>query len=226
MMNAKTKLLAGTLVLAGLVTVGVTVLRSAEPDVVAAATDATVPAVLANLQLDAGGDRFEVRFTAVHRGDPVWLDWKGRLEGTADGRVRFEMDGVARSTFLRNRIGLCVLHPVEECAGAGCAVETADGTSTGDAFPRLVSPHQPFLGVLRHWAEQVAQFDFQQENAGNNDCEDAGAANKRCRKCRFFVISQESFAGSMEITSLPEPRLRFVSEEACETSARRHRAQD
>ncbi|MCG6925180.1 MAG: hypothetical protein LJF30_07720 [Acidobacteria bacterium] len=113
---------------------------------------ATVPAVLEDLQVEAEDDRFVVSFRARHRQEPLWFEWEGRLTGSADGRVRFEMDGVARSTFLRNRIGLCVLHPVEECAGAACAVETADGTSTGEAFPRLVSPHQPFLGVraMRH----------------------------------------------------------------------------
>ena len=45
MMNAKTKLAAGALMLAGLVSVGVSVLRSAEPDVVAA-LDAPAPVVL------------------------------------------------------------------------------------------------------------------------------------------------------------------------------------
>ncbi len=113
---------------------------------------ATVPAVLEDLRAEAEDDHFLVSFRARHQQGPLWFEWEGRLSGSADGRVRFEMDGVARSTFLRNRIGLCVLHPVEECAGAGCAVETADGTSTGETFPRLVSPHQPFLGVraMRH----------------------------------------------------------------------------
>jgi hypothetical protein len=112
----------------------------------------TVPAVLENLRVDAGTDRFEIRFDAVNRADPLWLEWTGRLEGTPDGRVRFEMDAVARSTFLRNRIGLCVLHPMEECAGAACSVESTDGTVTDGAFPRLVSPHQPFLDLraVRH----------------------------------------------------------------------------
>ena len=112
----------------------------------------TVPAVLENLQVDAGVDRFEIRFDAVHRAGPLWLEWRGHLQGTPDGRVRFEMDGVARSTFLRNRIGLCVLHPMEECAGAACSVETTDGTVTPGTFPRLVSPHQPFLDLraVRH----------------------------------------------------------------------------
>ncbi len=113
---------------------------------------ATVPAALEGLQVEAGDDHFALTFRARHQGGPLRFDWDGRVSGSADGRVRFDMDGVARSTFLRNRIGICVLHPAEECAGAVCRVETTDGTSTTETFPRLVSPHQPFLGVraLRH----------------------------------------------------------------------------
>jgi hypothetical protein len=113
---------------------------------------ATVPAVLEDLQVEAEDDHFALSFRARHQQGPLRFEWDGRLSGTADGRLRFEMDGVARSTFLRNRIGLCVLHAVEECAGAACVVETPDGVTTSEAFPRLVSPHQPFLGVraLRH----------------------------------------------------------------------------
>ena len=84
----------------------------------------TVPATLENLAVDTGTDRFSVSFGAVHRAGPVWFEWKGRLEGTPEGRVRFDFDGVARSTFLRNRIGICVLHPAGECAGAACTVES------------------------------------------------------------------------------------------------------
>ena len=42
---------------------------------------------------------------------------QARIEGTADGRIVYSIDGAAGSTFLRNRIGFCVLHPAAECAG-------------------------------------------------------------------------------------------------------------
>ncbi len=50
-----------------------------------------------------------------HRRGPVAFDWQGRIEGGADGRIVYTLDGSAGSTFLRNRIGLCVLHPVRVC---------------------------------------------------------------------------------------------------------------
>jgi hypothetical protein len=113
---------------------------------------ATVPAEIEGLHLEEGAGGFHIRFHARHRQGPVWLEWEGRIDGSAEGTVRYEMDAVARSSFRRNRIGLCVLHPAKECAGQPCTVEKTDGTILRGVFPRLVSPHQPFLEIaaMRH----------------------------------------------------------------------------
>ena len=57
------------------------------------------------------------RFVARHERGDVRFDWEARIEGTADGRIVYAIDGAAGATFLRNRIGFCVLHPASECAG-------------------------------------------------------------------------------------------------------------
>src|SRR5260221_1036100 len=112
----------------------------------------TLPKDLSDLQIEAGADRFRIRFTAVHRREGTHFEWQGSLDGEPDGTICFAMDGVARTSFLRNRIGLCVLHPIEPCAGEPCVVEHVDGRSEPLTFPRLVAPHQPFLDVraIRH----------------------------------------------------------------------------
>jgi hypothetical protein len=74
------------------------------------------------------------------------FDWRGVITGNADGRVVFTFDGEARSTFLRNRIGFCVLHG-PEAAGRSCVVETIDGKKTAGRFPKRISPHQPFKNI-------------------------------------------------------------------------------
>ena len=108
---------------------------------------ATVPAALEDLEIEAEPESFRIRFRALHRRGRVRFDWEGRLEGGADGRIGFRMAGTAGSAFRRNRIGICVLHPVEECAGRRCIVETTDGDRLERGFPVLVSPHQPFRNV-------------------------------------------------------------------------------
>ncbi len=107
----------------------------------------TVPARISKLSIDAGRDHFHIAFTADHREGPVDFRWEARIDGTPDGCITFSMDGKALSTFRRNRIGFCVLHPVEGFAGQRCEIETTDGTKRVDTVPADVSPHQPFLGV-------------------------------------------------------------------------------
>ncbi len=61
--------------------------------------------------------------------------------------VVFSFDGVARSTFHRNRIGFCVLHPISECAGRPCEVFHTNGETEQGLFPAEIAPHQPFKDI-------------------------------------------------------------------------------
>src|SRR5215217_3021494 len=96
-------------------------------------------------ELDREDDRFSVRFVAENVANDVAFEWQGLITGTPDGVITATMDGVARKTFLKNRIGWCVLHPMT-LAGVHATVETPDGTVEG-SFPDLISPHQPFIDM-------------------------------------------------------------------------------
>src|SRR5215213_4677170 len=96
-------------------------------------------------ELDQDDDSFAVRFVAENVSNDVDFEWQGSLTGTPDGVITATMDGVARKSFLKNRIGWCVLHPME-LAGVQATVETPQGTVEG-AFPDLISPHQPFIDM-------------------------------------------------------------------------------
>ncbi|GAB3642194.1 hypothetical protein [Spirosoma arcticum] len=69
------------------------------------------------------------------------------IEGHPDGSIAFDFYGEAVNTFLRNRVGFCVLHPVEGLHGQPCVIESPDGQTTEAVFPDLISPHQPFLNI-------------------------------------------------------------------------------
>jgi hypothetical protein len=69
------------------------------------------------------------------------------IEISDDNHFIFEMQGEALSTFMKNRIGLCILHPIEPCAGKECTITHPDGTQSIQLFPRSVSPHQPFRNI-------------------------------------------------------------------------------
>jgi D-apionolactonase len=115
----------------------------------------TVPARLVGEEIEAGPDHFRVEYRAEHRQGDIDFAWNGSIAGAPDGTIIFRMDGVARSTFLRNRIGFCLLHPIRECADARCRFELGDGTSGEGLFPRFIAPHNPFH-ELRTFAHEVA----------------------------------------------------------------------
>jgi hypothetical protein len=115
----------------------------------------TVPTLVTDLRIDEGPDAFAVTFTADSRRADVHFTWKGTIAGDAKGTIAFGMDGEAKSTFLRNRIGFCVLHPIKECAGRACVVERTSGAVNKGNFPRYVWAQQPFLD-LRAISHEVA----------------------------------------------------------------------
>jgi D-apionolactonase len=107
---------------------------------------------------------FELSFDAeYHRGN-VDFGWRGRIDGDANGTVTFRMEGRARSRFLTNRLGLCVLHPIHELAGTRCMVQRPNGATSEHGFPFEISPHQPFTDIraIRHrvGSEVWASLDF------------------------------------------------------------------
>src|SRR5262249_6894570 len=77
----------------------------------------TVSPNVTNVVSRTSGDSFELTFDVECKQDDIDYFWNGRITGSSRGAVRFEFDGLARSGFMRNRIGFCVLHPIAECAG-------------------------------------------------------------------------------------------------------------
>ncbi|HXI49948.1 MAG TPA: hypothetical protein VNH84_00520, partial [Candidatus Saccharimonadales bacterium] len=92
-------------------------------------------------------DSFRLAFDCACQRGGIDYFWRGEVTGDSTGSIRYSFDGEARSEFLRNRIGICVLHPITECAGRPVAVAHTDGTIEQGSFPRDISPHQPFFDV-------------------------------------------------------------------------------
>lgn len=107
----------------------------------------TIPVQISNLASETGPDTFQVKFEAVCKQGEIDFCWKGTITGDAQARVTYRLEGEARSTFLKNRVGLCVLHPIVECAGKPCRVEHVDGSLEDGSFPQAISPHQPFKNI-------------------------------------------------------------------------------
>jgi len=109
-----------------------------------------------NVQMEIGEASFRITYEVENRQGEIDFFWQGTITGEADGTILFTMDGTARSTFWRNRIGFCILHPAE-CAGAPAVVEHVDGTTERGTLPIYIVPDQPVLpfAEMRAMAHQV-----------------------------------------------------------------------
>lgn len=106
----------------------------------------TIEPIFSNFTVDDRGDAFRVDLMARHVAGDVDFAWSGIIEGTPEGTVRYRMDGAPRRAFMRNRIGFCVLHPME-LAGVPATIETPNGTIEG-GFPDRIAPDQPFVDMI------------------------------------------------------------------------------
>jgi hypothetical protein len=136
----------------------------------------TIPVAISGLSVEQHDHSFTVTFQADHRQGEIDFGWRGTITGDAQGTVSFAMDGAARTPFLRNRIGFCILHPPDGCAGRSCVVEHDDGARVTDEFPYHIAPNQPFIEMraIAHevepgtWAEVRFQGDiFEMEDQRN-----------------------------------------------------------
>ncbi|MFQ6041049.1 MAG: hypothetical protein ACE5PV_09345 [Candidatus Poribacteria bacterium] len=107
----------------------------------------TIPPKVSNIEIENTADDFHLTFDVDCTESEIDFFWRGAITGDKNGTVVFTMNGVARSTFLRNRIGFCALHPIRECAGQPCIIEKVDGTVESGVFPSHISPHQPFMDI-------------------------------------------------------------------------------
>lgn len=97
-------------------------------------------------EVEAREDAFRVHFVAEHVTNEVDFIWQGTISGSSAGEIIFTFDGQVRRAFRKNRVGFCVLHPLE-LAGAELEVETPTSTLYS-VFPVAISPHQPFTDIV------------------------------------------------------------------------------
>jgi hypothetical protein len=115
----------------------------------------TIAWQVSNLKADVRADAFDVSFDVECQEREVHYVWRGMVAGDAAGNVSFTFDGEAKSNFLRNRIGICVLHPMVECAGKPVTLEHTNGSREETSFPKAIAPWQPLRDV-RAISQEIA----------------------------------------------------------------------
>ncbi|TPK61838.1 MULTISPECIES: hypothetical protein [unclassified Mesorhizobium] len=108
---------------------------------------------LTDLTIDQKVDRFSVSYEANCTGPGgSSLRFHATIEGSADGRLVFDVTTLPESDFETNRCGFCILHPIAGLAGSPVTVEHTDGRVVDTELPDLIDPWQPFkdLRAITH----------------------------------------------------------------------------
>ena len=109
-------------------------------------------------------DSFEIYLRCRYRKEGMDLVASCIFEGKPDNSLSLTMEAEALSTFEKNRIGICILHPIEGCAGNNCIIEHTDGLVEQSVFPEDISPHQIFRDIRSmEWSTKgiTCRIDFE-----------------------------------------------------------------
>ena len=107
----------------------------------------TINPEIHDLVSEVKNDSFKVRYTAYFKSGEIDFIADFVIEGNPDNSITFSTDGIALSDFMKNRIGFCILHPVQENTGKPCKIIHTDGSLEETFFPKEISPHQPFFDI-------------------------------------------------------------------------------
>ncbi|MBB5283707.1 hypothetical protein HNQ92_001833 [Rhabdobacter roseus] len=107
----------------------------------------TVEPEIKKQYIEGDGTSFSIRIAVEYKHEDIHFVADYQFTGSATGVLRFEMHGKCMTSFKKNRIGFCVLHPIHECAGHPCIVTEANGKVIATQFPEAISPDQPFKNL-------------------------------------------------------------------------------
>ena len=105
------------------------------------------PWVITGEEITDTGNSFTITYTARGTFDAEPFTMNVIISGEPDGTITYSMSGGASAPFIRNRLGLCVLHPIDGIAGQPCIVEDVSGAIEESLFPLAIAPNQPFLNM-------------------------------------------------------------------------------
>ena len=107
----------------------------------------TAAYMISGERIESTGDIFEIHYQSTHKFSAEVYKAEVTIIGSINS-ITYNVKGEAITTFRRNRIGICVLHPLTGSEPA-VTISRPDGTLYQGAFPSMVSPHQPFRDIQK-----------------------------------------------------------------------------
>lgn len=107
----------------------------------------TVIPEISNEIIEINPGSFKISYKCLYSDKEIEFEAKYLIEGRSDNSVSFSFEGKAKKTFEKNRIGFCILHPIETCSGIPCKIQHPGGTEETLNFPVEIDPCQPFKDI-------------------------------------------------------------------------------
>ena len=104
--------------------------------------------VIKSERVQRGSDNFRIEYKCSYGSEEPLFQAVYIIEGKADNTISFSFEGEALTSFEKNRLGFCILHPVKECSGKPCELIHSKGSREILSFPGLICPDQPFLDMI------------------------------------------------------------------------------
>jgi D-apionolactonase len=101
----------------------------------------------ADEKIEISGDSFKITYRNLYKSDNIYFSAAYKIEGKDDSSLTLTMEGNVLGKTEKNRIGFCVLHPVEGYAGNKCIIRHSSDIIEECEFPMYISPHQPFTDI-------------------------------------------------------------------------------
>lgn len=118
----------------------------------------TMVPMITNERIHKTERSFTISCHVIYKDAAIHFEAGYSIEGTEDNRIVLRMKGRAVNTFLKNRIGYCILHPLQGTKGLACTVTGPDGQVTSTAFPVQVSPGSPMMNISSlEWQNDAAR---------------------------------------------------------------------
>ena len=120
---------------------------------------ATIAPTISGLEIENQANSFSITFTATHDLGSAVFAWDGRVTGTENGTVTYEMLGSSETEFQYNRIGLVISHPANQAGFPYVARWHGANSSTG-VLPDLIAPQLWIDGTVHGAITHFDEFDI------------------------------------------------------------------
>jgi hypothetical protein len=100
-----------------------------------------------NEKIENTGNTFRITYENHYNTGDIQFVLKNTIEGKIDGTITYEIDGEALATFTKNRLGICVIHPIREHAGKDVEVTQPDGKTYTAPFPVQIQTDPIFKNI-------------------------------------------------------------------------------